>query len=57
MRKELTALRKRDVAAFLPAAQFRAQRELEPPDPSEGFSRIDVIPLSDASIRPAPIEE
>ncbi len=43
--KELTALRKRDVAAFLPTAQFRAQRELEPPDPSEGFSRIDVIPF------------
>jgi aryl-alcohol dehydrogenase-like predicted oxidoreductase/histidinol phosphatase-like enzyme/predicted kinase len=43
--RELTALRKHDVAAFLPTAQFRAQRELEPPDASEGFSRIDVIPF------------
>jgi aryl-alcohol dehydrogenase-like predicted oxidoreductase/histidinol phosphatase-like enzyme/predicted kinase len=42
---ELAALQKRDVAAFLPTAQFRAQRELEPPDPSEGFSRIDVVPF------------
>ena len=25
--------------------QFRYQRELEPPDPSEGFSRIDVVPF------------
>jgi aryl-alcohol dehydrogenase-like predicted oxidoreductase/histidinol phosphatase-like enzyme len=42
---ELAALRKQDVAAFLPMAQFRAERELEPPDLSEGFSRIDVIPF------------
>ena len=25
--------------------QFRYQRELEPPDPSEGFSRIEVVPF------------
>jgi hypothetical protein len=25
--------------------QFRHQRELEPPDPAEGFSRIDVVPF------------
>ncbi|MGH9387441.1 MAG: aldo/keto reductase [Vicinamibacterales bacterium] len=42
---EIRRLRKRDVAAFLPMVQFRYQRELEPPDPSEGFSRIDVIPF------------
>jgi len=40
---ELKRLRKQDGNAFLPSAQFRYQRELEPPDPSEGFSRIDTI--------------
>ena len=29
--------------AFGPTVQFRYQRELEPPDPAEGFSRIDVV--------------
>jgi predicted kinase len=43
---ELTARRKHDVAAFLPTVQFRYQRELEPPDVSEGFSRVDVVPFS-----------
>ena len=42
---ELRILRKNDVAAFLPTVQFRYQRELEPPDPSEGFSSIDVVPF------------
>jgi aryl-alcohol dehydrogenase-like predicted oxidoreductase/predicted kinase/histidinol phosphatase-like enzyme len=42
---ELKALARRDPAAFPPAVQFRYQRELEPPDPSEGFSRIDAIPF------------
>jgi histidinol phosphatase-like enzyme/predicted kinase len=40
---ELDQLRKRDVAAFLPTVQFRYNRQLEPPDRSEGFSRIDVV--------------
>ena len=40
---ELSALRKRDPAAFLPTVQFRYQRELEPPDVAEGFSRVDVV--------------
>jgi aryl-alcohol dehydrogenase-like predicted oxidoreductase/predicted kinase len=40
---ELVALGRNDVAAFLPTAQFRCQRELEPPDPAEGFSRIDEV--------------
>ena len=43
--EELAALQKGDVAAFAPAVQFRYQRELEPPDASEGFSRIDVQPF------------
>ena len=42
---ELKQLRKNDVQAFAPMALFRAQREVEPPDPSEGFSRIDVVPF------------
>jgi aryl-alcohol dehydrogenase-like predicted oxidoreductase/histidinol phosphatase-like enzyme/adenylate kinase family enzyme len=42
---ELKSLRKTDVAAMLPMVQFRYQRELEPPDPSEGFSRIEVVPF------------
>ena len=49
---ELNALRKRDVAALLPTAQFRAQRELEPPDPDEGYSRIKVVPF-ERRINPA----
>jgi aryl-alcohol dehydrogenase-like predicted oxidoreductase/adenylate kinase family enzyme len=43
--EELAALRKQDVAAFLPTVQFRYQRELEPPDPSEGFATIEVVPF------------
>ena len=33
---------KHDVSAFGPAVQFRYQRELEPPQIAEGFSRVDV---------------
>jgi predicted kinase len=40
---ELAALRKTDVNAFPPTTLFRYQRELEPPDESEGFSRIDRV--------------
>jgi len=40
---ELTAHRKRDPAALAPTTLFRYQRELEPPDVSEGFSRVDVV--------------
>ena len=36
---------KHDVSAFGPAVQFRYQRELEPPHPSEGFSRIETVPF------------
>ena len=40
--EEIRTASKQDVAAFGPMVQFRYQRELEPPDPSEGFSRIEV---------------
>jgi aryl-alcohol dehydrogenase-like predicted oxidoreductase/histidinol phosphatase-like enzyme/predicted kinase len=42
---ELARLRKQDVSAFLPTVQFRYQRELEPPDPSEGFAAIEQVPF------------
>jgi histidinol phosphatase-like enzyme len=35
----------RDSSVFGPGAQFRVQRALEPPHPSEGFSAIDVVPF------------
>ena len=34
---------------LLPAVQFRYQRELEPPDASEGFSRIEVAAVRAAA--------
>jgi aryl-alcohol dehydrogenase-like predicted oxidoreductase len=34
-----------DSEAFRPNVQFRYQRELEPPDAVEGFTRIDVVPF------------
>ncbi|HEX6162746.1 MAG TPA: aldo/keto reductase, partial [Vicinamibacterales bacterium] len=40
---ELASLNKTDVAAFLPAAQFRYQRELEAPDSAEGFASIEKV--------------
>jgi aryl-alcohol dehydrogenase-like predicted oxidoreductase len=40
---ELAMWRKRDVNAFPPTVLFRYQRELEPPDESEGFARIDRV--------------
>lgn len=33
----------RDVSAFGPMVQFRYQRDLEPPDPSEGFSSVETV--------------
>jgi aryl-alcohol dehydrogenase-like predicted oxidoreductase/predicted kinase len=42
---EIARLRRSDVAAFLPNAQFKYRRELEAPDASEGFSRVDVVPF------------
>jgi aryl-alcohol dehydrogenase-like predicted oxidoreductase len=43
--QELKAFRADDVAAFLPGVQFKYQRQLEPPDRSEGFWRVDVVPF------------
>jgi len=42
---QIAALRKRDPAALPPMTQFRYQRELEPPDVSEGFACVDVVPF------------
>jgi histidinol phosphatase-like enzyme len=42
---EIREVVKRDVNAFGPGVQFRYQRELEPPDPSEGFARVDTVPF------------
>ena len=42
---ELAALRKNDVNAFPPTVLFRYQRELEPPDPAEGFASIEHVPF------------
>jgi aryl-alcohol dehydrogenase-like predicted oxidoreductase/histidinol phosphatase-like enzyme/predicted kinase len=42
---ELESLRAADVSAFLPGVQFRYQRQLEPPEISEGFSRVDIVPF------------
>ena len=44
-REEMRQLAKRDVHAFGPSVQFRYQRELEAPDPSERFSEIDIVPF------------
>jgi len=41
--EEMKQAARHDVSAFGPAVQFRYQRELEPPDPSEGFSRIEPL--------------
>lgn len=41
--EELAALSRHDVAAFLPTVQFRYQRELEPPDMTEGFANIERV--------------
>jgi len=42
---EMRAVSRTDVSVFPPSVQFRYQRELEAPQESEGFSRIDVLPL------------
>ena len=44
--EDIRARAKRDVTLFGPGVQFRYQRELEAPDPSEGFSAIDVVPFA-----------
>jgi histidinol phosphatase-like enzyme/predicted kinase len=42
---ELRAAARSDPGAFALGAQFRYERELEPPQLAEGFSRIDVVPF------------
>ena len=42
---EMRTASRSDVSVFPPSVQFRYQRELEPPQESEGFSRIDVAPF------------
>jgi hypothetical protein len=41
----LAALRQRDPNVFPPTVLFRYHRELEPPDPSEGFAAIEAVPF------------
>jgi aryl-alcohol dehydrogenase-like predicted oxidoreductase len=38
-----TAVKRGDISAFPPSVLFRYQRELEPPDPSEGFANIERV--------------
>ena len=40
---EMRTASRNDVSVFPPSVQFRYQRELEAPQESEGFSRIDVV--------------
>jgi aryl-alcohol dehydrogenase-like predicted oxidoreductase/histidinol phosphatase-like enzyme/predicted kinase len=41
--EEIRTTSRRDVTSFGPSVQFRYQRELEPPDPSEGFAAIETV--------------
>jgi aryl-alcohol dehydrogenase-like predicted oxidoreductase/histidinol phosphatase-like enzyme len=41
--EEMRQAAKQDASVFGPGVQFRYQRELEPPHPSEGFSRIETL--------------
>ena len=43
--EDIRSMSKRDVSVFGPGVQFRYQRELEPPHPSEGFLQIEVMPF------------
>ena len=45
---------KHDVSVFGPTVQFRYQRDLEAPDPSEGFAQIDVVNFERKRIRRGP---
>jgi histidinol phosphatase-like enzyme len=42
---EMKSAAKTDPGTFPPMVQFRHQRELEPPDLSEGFTRVDEVPF------------
>jgi len=43
---EMRSAVKLDPGTLPPGVLFRYDRDLEPPDPSEGFSRIDVVPFA-----------
>jgi aryl-alcohol dehydrogenase-like predicted oxidoreductase/predicted kinase/histidinol phosphatase-like enzyme len=43
--EEIRKTSKQDAGVFGPTVQFHYQRELEPPDLSEGFSRIEAVPF------------
>jgi hypothetical protein len=43
--EDLREPRKKDPGAFGPSAQFRYQRELEPPTVEEGFVRVETVPF------------
>jgi len=51
--EEMRVVSRSDVSVFPPSVQFRYQRELEAPQESEGFSRIDVLPFVRSSQRSA----
>jgi aryl-alcohol dehydrogenase-like predicted oxidoreductase/histidinol phosphatase-like enzyme len=42
---EIRQISKRDPGVFAPGVLFRFQRELEPPDASEGFAEIEPVPF------------
>lgn len=44
--EEMSAAVDLDPGTFPPTVQFRYERDLEPPDASEGFSRIDLVPFT-----------
>jgi histidinol phosphatase-like enzyme/predicted kinase len=43
--EEIRRTSKKDPSVFGPGVQFRYQRELEPPEEAEGFSRVDAVPF------------
>ena len=43
---ELKEASRRDPGAFAPTAQFRLQRELEPPTIAEGFAAVETVPFA-----------
>ena len=44
--EEIRQTSKRDPGVFAPGVLFRYQRELEPPEPSEGFAEIEHVPFT-----------
>jgi histidinol phosphatase-like enzyme len=44
--EEMRVASRTEVSVFPPTVQFRYQRELEPPNESEGFSRLDMVPFA-----------